>query len=231
MISFCLRFFLCLPPRTRIVHDRPRRTYRHHRKRLYDAPEFAAQSLATPIFVPPSPPPPEPDLPLALVPLFPPEEPLEPLPLINYQPTSIPPPDVPVHRQVPHLELVPYPEPLLYWEPVPYPELIPYREFIPCPEPIVYREPILCREPHIDHSTIHNTVHNYLPTMVGTYGGYLRQDDIRVAVEVAVEMIIRELRAPDWRDRDIRLGGFRGYGLGSGDRRLGEVEIEEYIRR
>jgi hypothetical protein len=213
MTSFCLQFFLCLPPRTRIAHDRPRRTYRHHRKRLYDAPKFAAQLRATPI---------------ALIPLPPAEEPLEPLPLIPYRPRYIPPPPTPLHCQViPDSELVPYPEPLFHREPVPYPEPIPYRELIPYPEPFAYPGLIPYCEPH----TVHNTIYNYLPTMVDTYGGYLRQDDIRVAVEVAVEMIIRELRALDWSDRDFRLGRFRGYGLGSGDRRLGEVEIEEYIRR
>lgn len=68
--------------------------------------------------------------------------------------------------------------------------------------------------------------------MVGLYGNYIRPEELRAAVEVALDMILRELREPDYyRDRGLRLGGFRGIGSLSDDRRLGDVELEEYVRR
>ena len=61
-------------------------------------------------------------------------------------------------------------------------------------------------------------------------GGYLRSDELRAAVEIALDMVLRELREPDYyRDRGVRFG--RGsLGLGS-DSRLSDLELEEYIRR
>ena len=214
MISSCLPF-LCLTHRNKALYRRPRRTYRHHRESVYDIPDFAALPLAAPFFIPPSPPPPEPDLPLPLIPLPRPEEPLEPLPLVHYRPRS--PPLVPVQpRQVHHPEIFPYPEPIVYREPLPY------------PEPILYPQLIPYREPPAD--CVH--LHLCLPRMVGLYGNYIRPEELRAAVEVALDMILRELREPDYyRDRGLRLGGFRGIGSLSDDRRLGDVELEEYIRR
>jgi hypothetical protein len=61
-------------------------------------------------------------------------------------------------------------------------------------------------------------------------GSYLRPDDLRVAVEVAIDTILRELREPDYyRDRSLRFS--RGFGLSSGSSRLSDLELEEYIQR
>jgi hypothetical protein len=207
--------FSCLPclTRYRFISIRPRRIHRHHRKRLYDdVRDIDTLPLPNPIFVPPSPPPPEPGLPLALIPLPTPEEPLRPFPLVHYRPRSISPPPVPVHGQLPPYSVFdPHTEPVIYREPVPY------------PEPILYLEPIH----HHELLPRQNITLNYLPTMIGGYGGYLRPDDIPTAVELAVELILSELRSNDWRER---FQPFRN-GYINRETRIGNLEIEEYIRR
>jgi hypothetical protein len=214
MTSSCLPF-PCLTHRNKIVYRRPRRTYIHYWDPLYDAPDSAALPLAVPIFIPPSPPPPELEVPLPFIPPLRPKEPLEPLPLVHYRQTSSPLISVQPHQIGPHPELIPYPEPIIYRTPIPYPENI------LCPQRISYRE--------LPADYIHP--HPHLPRMIGSYGNYVRPEELRAAVEVALDMILRELREPDYyRDRGLRLGAFRGIGL-SDDRRLGNVELEEYIRR
>jgi hypothetical protein len=116
----------------------------------------------------------------------------------------------------------PYTEPVIYREPVPYPVPVPYPEPIPYPVPIPYPEPILYREPIHQNITL-----NVLPIMIGGYGGYLRPDDIPTAVEIAVELILSELRSNDWRER---FQPFRN-GYINRESRIGNLEIEEYIRR
>jgi len=194
--------FSCLPclSRHRFIYFRPRRKNRHHRKRLYDVPDFEALPLPTPIFVPTTPPPPYPDLPLPIITPPAPAEPLGPFPLVHYRPRSISPPPIATQAQ-----------------------LLPYPVFVPCPEPVIYREPVPYPEPIL--FTL-----DYLPTMIsgiGGYGSYLRTDDIPLAVEAAVDLVLSELRTSEWRDR---FQPFRN-GYLNRNSTIGNLEIDEYIRR
>jgi hypothetical protein len=156
-------------------------------------------------------------LPLAAPIFIPPSPPLPepdlPLPLI-----PLPRPEEPLETH-PLVHYRPRSPPLISVQPrqvVHHPEISPYPELIP------YRE--------LPADYVH--FHPYLPRMVGLYGNYIRPEELRAAVEVALDMILRELREPDYyRDRGLRLGGFRGIGSLSDDRRLGDVELEEYVRR
>ncbi|KAE9381897.1 hypothetical protein N431DRAFT_393580 [Stipitochalara longipes BDJ] len=212
MISSCLSL-PCFAQKKKHIHHRPRRTYRRHRESLYDVPLFAPPPLANPVFIPPSPPPPEPDLPLGLVPFSRPEEPLEPLPLAHYRRGSLPPLPIQPPQLIPYAERVPYLEPSFYSELVPYPVPILYPDPIPYPEFVPYFQP------------------PFNPRrMVGSYGSYLRPDELRVAVDIAVDMILRELREPEYyRDRGLRFN--RGISLSSESSRLSDLELEEYVRR
>jgi hypothetical protein len=62
---------------------------------------------------------------------------------------------------------------------------------------------------------------------IGGYGNYLRTDDIPLAVEAAVELVLSELRTSEWRDR---FQPFRN-GYLNRNSTIRNLEIDEYVRR
>lgn len=214
MLSSCLPF-PCLTRRNRIVHDRPRRTYRHRQESLYNVPEFAPQVHRSPPYAPaPLSPLIDPDLPSALIPLPRPDDPLELPHLVHCQPRPIRPPPIPVQP----LRVIPYREPPIDRVHVRAP-----------PIPVQPLRVIPYREPPIDHVHIHTRPLRMAGLRSNPLTNFVRGQEAQEIIDAVYRIVL----GTDYYNRndDIRFGALRSLGGISDDRRMEELMVDDLIRR